>query len=161
MPQAIDDYSSYEVPSTSGDFYKPEAGDNRIRLASKPVEVRFHEVSKEGDKFATGKCQGEGCELCKAGKKLKYKYAYVILTRGKEPKVLIYEAPITVFRQILAYATDKEYGDPTGYDITIKKAGEKPQITYTLIASPKKEPLTKEETALLETAGIDLIKSYS
>lgn len=160
MPQTIDDYGSYNIPGGDSSFLKIETGENRLRLCSKPTELISHQTSAEGAKFATTPCQGENCELCKQGKKKNYKYAYIVLNR-KDGKVYLYEAPITVFRQIAAYATNEEYGDPQEYDITIKREGEKPNVTYTVMASPKKAKLTTEEQELVFATEISVDKAYA
>lgn len=158
MPQVINDYSKYEVPKGESNYLKMEDGDNRIRLTSKPIELKLHEV--RGVKFSTVLCQGENCELCAKGDKIKYKYAYVVLSR-KDGKAYVYEAPITVFRQIVAFATDPEYGSPEEYDLTIKMSGQKPNITYQVIASPKKVKLTTAEEEVLVQAHLNLEEQYA
>lgn len=160
MPQTIDDYGSYDIPVGDSTFLKLENGDNKIRLVSKPVEVILHQTSEKGKPFATAPCQGEKCELCAAGKKKNYKYGYLVLSR-KDGKPYIFEAPITVFRQIVGYATNEEYGDPMKYDLTIKKEGTAPQVTYTVIASPKQIELTKEEKEIILSSNVSLETAYA
>ncbi len=156
MPQEVN-YDTYEAPVGDSNFLKLTEEQTKIRLCSKPWEIVQHELP--GAKFATQLCAGEKCELCAKGSKKKYKYAYVVLNR-KDGKPYIYEAPITVFRQIAAYATNEEYGDPEKYDLTINKQGEKPQITYTVMASPKQSELTAAELELLGSSGISLEDTY-
>ena len=158
MPQVIDDYGSYEIPKGDSAFLKLVDAETRIRLCSKPMEVKLHEIA--GAKFSTALCQGEGCGLCAKNVKIKYKYAYIVLSRV-DNKAYVYEAPITVFRQIASYAQNKEYGDPQMYDITIKKECEKPQIVYTILPSPKQTKLTKEEIEILEQSKISLVEVYA
>jgi hypothetical protein len=157
MPQVINDYSTYEIPKGDSNYLKMEDGDNRLRLTSKPMELKLHE-DKTAGKFSTVICQGEGCVLCAKGSKVKYKYAYAILSR-KDGKAYVYEAPITVFRQIVTFATNPEYGNPEEYDLTIKMSGQKPNIVYQVVPSPKKVKLSKEETE--EVAKINLTEIYA
>lgn len=161
MPQEID-YTSYNVPGGDSKFLKLENGDTRIRICSKPYEVIYHDTTV-GGKYSTSYCTGDKCEHCKKGLLKKFKYGFIVLHRvsPKENAVAILEAPKTMFRQILAYATNPEYGNPEMYDLTINRAGEKPQITYTVIASPKVSELTTEEAELLLVAGLNLANFYS
>src|SRR5687767_14412833 len=157
MPQPIN-YSNYQVPKGESAFLTLEPGDNRIRIASEPAEVVLHEITKDG-KWATQECEGEACELCAKGKPKKFKYAYRVINR-KDGKVYIYEAPAGVFRSIQDYALNEEYGDPTEYDITITKRGEKLNTTYQIIASPKKSVISDEEAEMLETSDVTIEKAY-
>jgi hypothetical protein len=42
----------------------------------------------------------------------------------------------TLLKALKAYTENKKYGDPTGYDINIKKEGESKMTKYTLTADP-------------------------
>ena len=159
MPQFIDDYSKYDIPSGSGNFLKLENGANKIRLCTKALEVAFHE-DNTGSKYSTTVCPSNGCELCKAGKPKKFKFAFLVLNRT-DGKPYIYESPLTVFRQIVAYERNPEYGDIRKYDITINKEGVARNTTYTIMPSPKKSELTTEETKLIAESGISLETAYS
>jgi hypothetical protein len=158
MPQYIDDYSNYDIPSGSGNFLKLEDGSNKIRICTKALEVTYHE-DKEGTKYSTTVCSGDGCELCKSGKPKKFKYAFLVLNR-KDGKPYIYESPITVFRQIVAYETNDEYGDIRKYDISINKEGVARNTTYTIMPSPKKSELTDEEVKMIAESGVSLETAY-
>lgn len=157
MPQEITDYGSYTPPVGESQFLKTVQGDNKMRLCSMPIEIIQH-IERVGGKSIFNDCTGEGCALCKKNVKRNYRYAYKILSR-KDGKPYVFEAPLTVFRQILQYVGDKEYGDPRDYDLNIKKEGEALETKYTVIGYPKK-PLTKEELEVIEASEIDIKKSY-
>lgn len=159
MPKYIDNYESYDIPSGTGNFLKLEDGANKIRLCTRALEVAFHE-NKEGTKYSTTVCSDDSCELCKLGKPKKFKYAFLVLNR-KDGKPYIYEAPITVFRQIVAYETNPEYGDIRKYDITINKEGTGRNTTYTIMPSPKKSELTDDEVEMIAKSGVSLEGAYS
>ena len=158
MPQYIDDYSKYDIPSGTGNFLKLEDGANKIRICTKALEVGYHE-DKSGGKYSTTVCLDEACELCKAGKPKKYKYAFLVLNR-KDGKPYIYESPITVFRQIVAYERNDEYGDIRMYDITISKEGIGRNTTYGIIPSPKKSELSDTEVKMIADSGVSLEAAY-
>lgn len=160
MPKFIDNYAGYDIPSGSGNFLKLEDGENRLRICTKALEVEYHE-DKSGGKYSTTICPGHDvCELCKAGKSTKFKYAFLVLNR-KDGKPYIYESPITVFRQVVAYDTNDEYGDVRKYDITIKKEGVGRNTAYTVIASPKKSDLSESEEKMIAESGVSLEAAYS
>lgn len=83
-------------------------------------------------------------------------FAYIcnVLDRT-DGQVKIFDLRATIYRQIVEYATNPEYGNPadpdSGYDITIKreKTGPLPQnVKYTCMPSRSSIPLTEEEKAL-------------
>ena len=162
MITPINDYGEYKIPAgTSGTFLKMESGDNRIRILTKASEVRYHETGSETE-YKTVSCTGKDCDLCKKGNISKIKYAFLVLKKNADGNntVHVYEAPITVFRQIVAYDLNEEYGDVRDYDLTIKKEGEKKTTVYTVIASPKKVKLTDEESQMILDSGVTLEKAY-
>lgn len=70
----------------------------------------------------------------------------------KDGQIKLFDLKPTIYRQILDYAMNPEYGNPAdseeGYDITIKKEKTGPQVMnvkYTCIPSRRTVPLTSEE----------------
>lgn len=70
----------------------------------------------------------------------------------KDGQIKLFDLKPTIYRQILDYAMNPEYGNPAadeeGYDITIKKEKTGPQVMnvkYTCIPSRRTVPLTDEE----------------
>jgi len=159
MPKFIEDVTKYDIPSGSGNFLKLEDGANKIRICTKALEVAYHE-DKSGGKYSTTVCSDEACELCKAGKPKKFKYAFLVLNR-KDGKPYVYESPITVFRQIVAYETNAEYGDIRKYDITINKEGIARNTTYTIMPSPNKSELSDKEVTMIADSGVSLEAAYN
>ena len=155
MPKQID--YKYEVPSDNS-FFSLKPGKNRLRLVTEPSEVIQHETKTDG-KWGTTDCKGTGCELCTKGLKLRYRFAYIAIDR-KDEKLYVLEIGKSIFRQIIAYATDEEYGDPKQYDLTIDKEGEKLNTQYKVIASPKKSPLTEEELKLIKETELTIDSAY-
>lgn len=49
----------------------------------------------------------------------------------------------TLMKPLKSYIRNEDYGNPTGYDITVTRSGEGMNTSYTLVASPPK-PLSKE-----------------
>lgn len=73
----------------------------------------------------------------------------------KDGVIKLFDLKPTIYRQILDYAMNPEYGNPAnpveGYDITVKKEKTGPQIMnvkYTCIPSRRTVPLTEAELAL-------------
>jgi hypothetical protein len=73
----------------------------------------------------------------------------------KDGQIKLFDLKPTIYRQILDYAMNPEYGNPSdyeeGYDITIKKEKTGPQVMnvkYTCIPSRRTVPLTEAERQL-------------
>lgn len=161
MPNEISDYDKYEIPN-DGSFLKLEAGDNKIRIASKPYEVAFYQTSKKGEKYSTQslRTKEEVEQAVREGKKVKYKYAYLAFSR-KDNKLYVFEAPVAIFRLIVNFARNPEYGDPQKYDITVNKQGEGLGTTYQVIPSRKSTPLTPEEESLVALSNHLIESTYA
>lgn len=81
----------------------------------------------------------------------------------KDNQIKLFDLKPTIYRQVLDYAMNPEYGNPAGeeegYDITIKKEKTGPQVMnvkYTCIPSRRTVPLTDSERAL-ETYDLEKI----
>lgn len=123
-------YKQHTPSSGGGDFLKLKDGDKvQIRLTTDPAIS----VYKQGDRP---------------------RYSWVVFNRGtKQPQ--IYSAGVSVYNAI-ADMFD-EWGDPTTFDITIKRTGSSIQDTSYSVLPVKTSPdLTNEQVE--ECDKIDLVK---
>lgn len=91
-----------------------------------------------------------------------FSYVCNVIDR-KDGQVKLMDLKTTIYKQIIDYAVNPEYGNPSdpeqGYDITIKKekTGPLPQnVKYTVMPSRNTVPLTAAEQEL-ETYSLDTI----
>lgn len=122
-------YSTYQPEESNGLFLKLKDGDSfKIRIISEPAIT----VYKEGDRP---------------------RYAWVVYNHDQK-KVQIYGAGVSVYSQISALIED--WGEPTDFDLRVKREGSGIQDT-TYIVTPVKtsSPVPKEAQA--EAKEIDLI----
>lgn len=158
-----------ELKGGSGnvDFLTLEAGKagNLMRVVSQPSVVDVHwEDSYEDGKKKPHKinCLGSKCILCEHGSKPTHRYQLLVLDKtswnkedgyGSEgPKVKILETGISVMKQIKTYAQDSDYGNPTTYDIKIKKEGSGKETRYAVVPTPNRDPFTAEEKEAIENS---------
>ena len=66
----------------------------------------------------------------------------------------------SILKAIRAYARDEDYGDPTGYDLKVTRAGESKETRYQTIAKPPK-PLDKEILERYKDMKINLDALYT
>lgn len=141
-------------------FLKLQPGPNQMRIVGLPFETEVHwEAAVDGSKKRIV-CPGIGCPICKAGHVPQKKFQVLAIDRA-DKKLKILEGGVSIFKQVKELAMDPDYGDPSKYDIKIKKEGQGRETKYSLLASPNKGPLTQEETALLAGAKtlIDINKA--
>lgn len=120
-------------PKGGGDLYlKLKDGDSvKLRIASEPA-------------IFTNEFDG----------KITERFAWVVFNRN-EKKAQVYAAGKSVYGQ-LAELVD-EWGEPTSFDVTIKRSGEGLETKYNVVPSPKSIDLTKEE--LEQVKNVDLLKA--
>lgn len=108
---------------------------------------------KDGDKFKLRICSEPALTVYKAGDKPRY--AWVVWNHDLK-KAQVYNAGVSVYTQIADLIDD--WGDPTEFDITVKRTGSGMQDTeYSVNPTPKSEPLP--QAALDEVEKVDLIQA--
>jgi len=128
--------SIYDEKPPMGQFIKIEAG--------KSVKLRL-----VGDGHAFNKdFKGD----------ISRRFLSVVLYRNtatKTSEVKIFEFGWQVMSHLNKLLEDEDFGHPSGYDVKISREGEGMQTKYFVQALAKK-PITPEELALVDSAGIDL-----
>jgi len=152
------------------DRLKFEIGDTKIRLIGDVVPRYVYWVTTKEGKKAPVECLSFNRETesfndgvpdpikeitseATGGEELKPQFAYVCNAIDRKAKsVKVFDLKSTIFKQIVDFAKNVEYGSPAdpvnGYDLTIKKekTGNLPQnVKYTVIPGRSSTPLTEEE----------------
>lgn len=120
-------YDTHKPKTEGGGLYlKLEDGETaRIRIVSEPVI------------FQSSFQQPDGTE------KLSTRYAWLVWNvDAGVPQVLQQSA--TFFKNIANLAQDEDYGDPTQYDIKVRREGTGTDTIYHITASPKPYPIAQE-----------------
>lgn len=130
-----------------GRFWKPESGDNRVRILSEFEVYGFHwdNKTKKG-----GICVNKenGCRFCEAGTKVTPKFlVWVIDRKPGGDGVTVAQFGYSIIKQIgeLAKSEDWKFDRLPDYDITIRKKGEGLETEYFVQPTPTRRPLTEEE----------------
>lgn len=133
------------------DFIKLQPGENRMRIVSQPSKLEIHwEDTIDGSRRKVI-CLGAKCPVCKHSNPPQVRYQFKVIDR-EDNKVKILECGKQIISAIRNYAVDSDYGDPTSYDIKIKKDGRGRDTKYTVKAVPNKVPLTEEEKEMVENS---------
>ena len=144
-------------------------GDNKIRLVG-PILCRFVywvptnegkrmpyeclSFDRASESFTDEKDPFKEIDDAIFSDKPSFAYVCNVIDR-KENKIKLFDLKATIYSQIVDYAQDPEYGDPSdevkGYDLNVKKekTGSQPQnVRYTVMPSRSSSPLTEEEKAM-------------
>lgn len=141
-------------------------GDTRIRLIGevmprycywvvttegKKMPIECLSFSRETESFTNDKDPFKEIDSAIYADKPQFSYVCNVIDRG-DNKIKLLDLRATIYSQIVDYATNPDYGNPSdpesGYDITIKKekTGPLPQnVKYTVIPARNNSSLTSEE----------------
>lgn len=130
-------YKEYEAPSTAGLYLKLE--DNKpvkLRIASQPYIYRDSYTDK-----ASGVTQES------------VRYAWIVYNFTAEMAQIL-RLPVTGFKMLQAIAADDDWGDPTEYNLTVKRSGTGKQTEYSVTPTPNRVALTDEQNAAVTSVDI-------
>lgn len=132
----------YEPVDNSPYLRIAEGEEVTVRLTSTPIH--FTEIFKN-------KQTGEEEE--------NERFAWVVIVR-ETGKIKAFKSGVLIYKAIKDLATNKAWGDPTKYDISIRNTGELGSRYYVVTPLPDKSEITKEEQAKITEAHLDLEKLY-
>lgn len=134
-------YETYTPPEIGGLYIKLSDGQSvTLRIAGEPV------VYEE-----TFERQGED-------PRVSTRYAWKALDVERQEPVIL-QGGIRMFKDIATLATNPNWGDPTKYDITIKRTGVELSTKYSITPIPNMEPLSSE--AIEALTELDLKEKVS
>lgn len=132
----------YELPkSTTSSYTKLAQGDNKFRILGQAITgYEYFTTENKPARSATPFTETPNIGKNDDGslKKISHFWAFPIWNYTTN-KVEIFEVTQKTIQASLAgYSADEDWGDVTGYDITINKKGEKLTTEYQVRPSPKK-----------------------
>lgn len=145
----------YEPPRSGGAYFKPQQGENKIRILAKPVLGNVAWTSQDGKRVPIRKPLGEIFDTAKIDEAPKHFWALPIYDYA-DKTVKVWEITQATIREHLEKLnSDKDWGDPTQYGLKVTKEGEKMDTKYNVIPAPKSE-LPKEIKEQWEDTPVDL-----
>ena len=134
--------TNYEVPKTSnGGYMRLEKGTNKIRILSSAIVGALVWGDKDGKPSPYRYRVGEPitAKPKREGDLVKHFWAFAVWNY-KEESVQILEITQRSIQEVIEeFCASDEYGDPKGYDITIKREGDGLETKYTVVPSPPKK----------------------
>lgn len=151
----------YEVKTSGGDFFKLNAGDNKFRILTDAVVGR--EGWKDNKPFRRGgaDAQIDADEVDMDAKTKKPKVndfmAFYVYNHNDDKVQIASFTQTGIKKAIVEYASDEDWGHPTGFDITVNKTGEGLTTKYTVKPSvPKALPAAAQKIVDSQSEFFDL-----
>lgn len=152
----------YEKQSKEDGYLKPSDGDCKIRFMGKGI-VGWEQWTTD-NKPVRGKALkdivGDFPKENKFGEECKPKdFFSTVVWNVNEKKIQIFTITQTTIKSaLMSYESNNEYGDPTGYDLSISMQAD--GKGYSVIASPPKE-VSKEAIKEYDKSNIDLEQLFT
>lgn len=129
----------YQPKETPSDYMKLEEGENRIRILTSPIiGFEFWHEDSEGRHPVRIKNFIEALKDERASDGVKEFHAFIVWDYKAESVRLLNVTQKSIQRAIFSYASDEDWGSPTGYDILITRVGKGLETEYSVIAKPAK-----------------------
>ena len=155
-------YADAKIPESSGKYLKFNKAETVFRILDKQIE------GAEGWKKIDGKNTpirvpiGEAINVGDVDdpSRIKYFWAMPVFDYSDKQIKILEITQKTILKAIKSLANDKDYGDPTGYDIKILKTGEGMETEYQVTPKPPKE-LDKDIIKEYKAMDINLNALYT
>ncbi len=156
------DWNDNSGPQTSNreelprfEYMRLKDGNNNLRIVTPPAAYHMIKFKGPGDhgfgkRVNTAWPLHEDCPAKTAGFKPKKRYLVGVIDR-EDNKVKILDMSVLVKEGVQALKDDIEWGDPTTYDVNVRKNSKSkaPAGFYTVLPRSK-VPLSQEDLALLD-----------
>lgn len=149
---------TYEKPASEGRYYKFKNGDNKFRILSQPITGWVDWKDKPEGGRTPVRTQEKQDNL-QNDKSPKHFWSFVIWDYAESNIKIMEITQATIQDAIYSLHSSDEWGNPTGYDLNVKKTGEKMETKYNVVPSPP-TVLDEEINDEYEGTKIDLSKLY-
>jgi hypothetical protein len=158
------DSESLGAGSGGGSYFKPQAGNNKIRFLTDAIFGWVY-WSAENKPVRSADHPGNNPPGIRIGDDGKAEKVKPFLAAGvwsyADQKLMIWEiTQATIMKSLQSVAENEDWGDPKSYDITVTKTGQKLETSYTLAPSPHK-PLSAEIIQAMDETPINLSALYA
>ena len=148
----------YKEPVQNSKYLKFTDGENRIRILGSAI-IGWEDWTAD-NKPVRYKFTQEPPQALTPDRKVKHFWAFPVWDY-KDNSVKILEITQTSIRKALqAMISDKEYGDPRGYDIKINKVGKDLDTEYNVMPMPPK-PVSEQVKQAFYALKIDMNKLFT
>jgi len=132
-------------------YLKLTPGSNLVRIITLPYQFYQHRYKMENEKGFGSRymCSGAHgkCPLCSLQDKPKRRWLVGVIDK-KTSSYKVLDIGWSVYKEILGYSDDADWGDPSQYDIDIVVNPKAPPISYYSTVPKPKKPLNANELIL-------------
>jgi len=145
--------NDYKQPQGNSKYLRLTQGDNKFRILSDSIVgyVDWKEADGSRKPIRTKEIQPAFDQK----KQPKHFWSFVVWDYADDSIKILELTQRTIQDAIIDLYKDDNWGDPKGFDITIKRTGEKMETKYSVIPTPPKDLSEEVETAYTE-ANINL-----
>ena len=144
---------NYVKPVSKSNYFKFEQGENKFRILS-PAITGWLDWTPDKKPLRS---REERAPL--QDKRPKHFWAFLVWDYATEQVKVLEITQATIQNSIYELHMDSSWGDPKGYDINVKKKGEKLETEYTVVPTPP-APLTDEIKMAYGKLNVTLEKLY-
>lgn len=143
---------NYEIPSKESDYFKPQDGDNRVRVLSDIKPGYLYWTTENKPVRLKERPQVEPSNM-REDSTIKHMWLCLVWDYEQE-KVCIWEVTqATIQGAIVNLEHDADYGDVKNYDLKIKREGKDLETKYHVTPSPVKD-LTEDIVTAFEESDL-------
>jgi len=157
--------TGYTPPATQNNYMRFEEGDNKFRVLGSAITGWEYWVDKNGDVVGRSDRAGEGGKPVRnrdlmalsneAKREAKHFWAFPVWNYKAKRVQILELTQATIMNPINAIVSDDAWGDPKGFDITVKRTGEGLDTEYSTIPSPHKA--FKENVGDIEKINLEAL----
>ncbi len=138
--------SDYKIQSINSGYFKPEEGDNKIRILTKPVMGNVLWINQRpkrlrlGEAFTPDDLEHADTSSYSGKKRTPVQFWAMSIWNYKEKKVQVFEiTQVSIQRELANLSNDEDWGSPLDYDVNINRRDENSIVKYSVTPKPKKD----------------------
>ena len=151
--------ADYVEPVTqSNGYFKPQDGDNKIRILSSPIFGHIDGIGKNTVRYRMGT---EPSKSSMPDGKVRFFWTFVIWDYADKSIKIFEAAQATIWKRIKALSQDADWGAPYFYDLKINKKGKDKETEYQLTPVPGNREISPEIKSAFHEKPICLDELFS
>lgn len=147
---------NYEPPTSSGNYFRANTGDNRVRILASPIIGYCSWVDGKPIRARTAQ---ELPPPSKQGDKIRHFWALPIYNHDIKAIQVWEITQLTIMEKLTVYNNNPDWGSPVKYGLTVTKIVKGDNTSYELLPSQPK-PLTDEILELYASTPVNLEALY-
>lgn len=129
---------SYEKPASNSRYLKLQQGDNKIRILTKPI-TGWLDWQTKPDGSKTPVRTKDKQPAINSGQLPRHFWAFAIWDYQEKNIKVMEITQATIQDAIFSLHSSEDWGNPTKYDLNIKKTGEKMETKYFVSPTPPRD----------------------